>query len=128
MKSILAKAIPLTVAVSMMSAVPAFAYEKNETVYTKIDADGKITYQSVNEHITSNHKETINDYSDLSDIVNTSGNEKLNEVEEGYVSYRDGSRSSYHLHTCISSSVQFRRHSESSWNSSYRRLIITLQN
>lgn len=77
MKSILAKAIPLTVAVSMMSAVPAFAYEKNETVYTKIDADGKITYQSVNEHITSNHKETINDYSDLSDIVNTSGNEKL---------------------------------------------------
>ncbi|MEE0988012.1 MAG: hypothetical protein U0L02_01460 [Kandleria vitulina] len=77
MKSILAKAIPLTVAVSMMSAVPAFAYEKNETVYTKIDADGKITYQSVNEHITSNHKEAINDYSDLSDIVNTSGNEKL---------------------------------------------------
>ena len=77
MKSILAKAIPLTVAVSMMSAVPAFAYEKNETVYTKIVADGKITYQSVNEHITSNHKETINDYSDLSDIVNTSGNEKL---------------------------------------------------
>lgn len=77
MKSILAKAIPLTVAVSMMSAVPAFAYEKNETVYTKIDADGKVTYQSVNEHITSNHKETINDYSDLSDIVNTSGNEKM---------------------------------------------------
>ena len=57
-----------------------------------------------------------------------SGNEKLNEVEEGYVSYRDGSRSSYHLHTCISSSVQFHRYSESSWNSSYRRLIITLQN
>lgn len=77
MKSILAKAIPLTVAVSMMSAVPAFAYEKNETVYTKIDADGKVTYQSVNEHITSNKKETIDDYSDLSNIVNTSGNEKM---------------------------------------------------
>ena len=77
MKHVLAKAIPLTVAFSMMSAVPAFAYEKNETVYTKINADGKVTYQSVNEHITSNKKETIDDYSDLSNIVNTSGNEKM---------------------------------------------------
>ena len=77
MKRVLAKAIPLTVAFSMMSAVPTFAYEKNETVYTKINADGKVTYQSVNEHITSNKKETIDDYSDLSDIVNTSGNEKM---------------------------------------------------
>ena len=77
MTNVFKKAIPLTVALTMMSSVPVMAYEKNETVYTKINSDGTVTYQMVNEHLTSNKKETIKDYSDLTDIKNTSGNEKM---------------------------------------------------
>ncbi|HAN58615.1 MAG TPA: hypothetical protein DCQ45_06470, partial [Erysipelotrichaceae bacterium] len=79
MTNVFKKAIPLTVALTMMSSVPVMAYEKNETVYTKINSDGTVTYQMVNEHLTSNKKETIKDYSDLTDIKNTSGNEKMSQ-------------------------------------------------
>lgn len=77
MKHLLNKIIPTVVTVSMLACVPVSAYEKSETVYTKVDTDGKVTYQVVSEHLTSSKKETIKDYSDLSNITNTSGNEKM---------------------------------------------------
>lgn len=76
MKKTLFKALPLTVCACMMCAVPALAYDKSETVYTKTDSKGNITYQVVSEHLNSAKKETINDYSDLENIKNISGDEK----------------------------------------------------
>lgn len=76
MKKTLFKALPLTVCACMMCAVPALAYDKSETVYTKTDSKGNITYQVVSEHLNSSKKETINDYSDLENIKNISGDEK----------------------------------------------------
>ena len=52
-KNVLKKAIPLTVAATMMNVVPVAAYDKDETVYTKVDGDGNVTYQVVSEQLKS---------------------------------------------------------------------------
>ena len=52
-KNVLKKAIPLTVAATMMNVVPVEAYDKVETVYTKVDGDGNVTYQFVSEQLNS---------------------------------------------------------------------------
>ncbi|SEJ27913.1 hypothetical protein, partial [Sharpea azabuensis] len=75
-KNVLKKAIPLTVAATMMNVVPVAAYDKDETVYTKVDGDGNVTYQVVSEQLKSSKKEEIKDHSDLSNIKNISGDEK----------------------------------------------------
>lgn len=75
-KNVLKKAIPLTVAATMMNVVPVAAYDKDETVYTKVDGDGNVTYQVVSEQLKSSKKEEIKDHSDLSHIKNISGDEK----------------------------------------------------
>lgn len=74
-KHIMMKALPLTMITGMLMTTPVLAYDKSETVYTKVDEDGTITYAVVNEQLTSNKKETIDDYSNLSGIKNISGDE-----------------------------------------------------
>ena len=76
MKKKIMTALTAGITASMIASVPVMAYEKEETVYTKTDKDGNVTYQVVSEHLSSSKKETINDYSDLENIKNISGDEK----------------------------------------------------
>lgn len=49
-----------------------FALTKEETVYAKLNVDGSVKNVLVNEHlVNTEEKETIQDFSDLEDIVNT---------------------------------------------------------
>lgn len=56
---------------SILLPLNAKALEKEETVYAKLDYDGKVKYTLVNEHLKNDMKlDTIEDFSDLSDIIN----------------------------------------------------------
>ena len=87
MKNVIKKAIPLSLTLSMMASVPAYAYEKSETVYTKADENGHITYMNVSEHLKSDKKETIEDRSNLKDIKNVSGKEKYTK-DGSYITWK----------------------------------------
>jgi len=55
---------------------PVFAFTKDETVYSKLDVNGKNYNTIVNNHIVNSEQvEFINDLSDLLNIINTNGDE-----------------------------------------------------
>ena len=57
---------------------PVFAYTKDETVYSKLDTNGKNYKTVVSTHIKNTEKaEVINDISNLLQIENTNGDEKF---------------------------------------------------
>lgn len=57
-------------------ATPVHALSKNETVYSKLEYNGKLKTTFVNEHLINDEKlENINDYSELKDILNINGDE-----------------------------------------------------
>ena len=57
---------------------PVFAYTKDETVYSKLDANGEKYKTVVSSHIKNTEQaELINDLSDLLQIENTGGNEEF---------------------------------------------------
>lgn len=59
---------------------PVFAFTKDETVYSKIDTQGRAYSTIVNSHIiNSNQEELINDVSDLLNIINTNGEETFSQ-------------------------------------------------
>jgi putative membrane protein len=55
----------------------ASALTKNETVYTKLNYDGTVSNVTVTNQLVSNKKEEIEDESELLEILNLKGNEKL---------------------------------------------------
>lgn len=58
--------------------LPVFAYTKDETVYTKIDRNGKNYQTIVSTHIENNEElDLIQDMSDLLNIENTKGEEEF---------------------------------------------------
>ena len=59
------------------------AVDKAETVYVEMDADGEVTGTTVSDVLSTSGKENINDYSELSDIVNISGEEQFAKNENG---------------------------------------------
>ena len=74
---IIAKAVAGITLCSMVGyTLPVFAYTKDETVYSKLDANGDSYKTIVSTHIkNAEHEELIKDISDLLNIENTSGNE-----------------------------------------------------
>lgn len=63
----------------MLCPLTTLANTKNETVYSKIDENGKVINTTVNEQIKNNKKlDTIEDYTELEDILNISSNEQIN--------------------------------------------------
>lgn len=61
---------------------PAFAFTKDETVYSKMDTSGNSYNTIVNSHIiNSEQAEFINDLSDLLNIINTNGDELFTQNE-----------------------------------------------
>lgn len=62
--------------------LPVFAYTKDETVYSKINSEGKKYQTIVSTHLTNKEElEIIDDISDLLNIENTHGEEKF--TQEG---------------------------------------------
>lgn len=59
-----------------LCTTPVHALSKNETVYSKLEYNGKLKTTFVNEHLINDEKlENINDYSELKDILNINGDE-----------------------------------------------------
>ena len=76
LKLLTSSAIVMTMVVG--SIVPACAYSKEETVYTKLKTDGTAKEVIVSEHLMNDENEkTMTDVSSLTDIVNVNGNEKF---------------------------------------------------
>ncbi len=71
---------------------PVLAFTKDETVYSKIDANGKAYNTIVSDHITNeNQEKMINDISDLLNIKNVNGDEELTQNGNSLVWNADGS-------------------------------------
>ncbi|MCI6932352.1 MAG: MMPL family transporter [Tenericutes bacterium] len=69
--------------VAMLSPLCVFANTKNETVYSKIDEKGNIISTTVNEQIKNNKKlDTIEDYTELEDILNISSNDEITKLNK----------------------------------------------
>ncbi len=62
----------------MLSPSNTFALEKKETVYTNLNYNGSITKTVVNNHLYLEDKGTIEDETELKDILNLNGDEKYN--------------------------------------------------
>ena len=73
----ISKIVAGTVLCSMVGyTLPVFAYTKDETVYSKLDATGKNYETIVSDHIrNTENEELINDMTDLLNVKNTSGDE-----------------------------------------------------
>ena len=68
----------LVLALGTINAVPALAYSKDETVYTKVKSNGEGYQTTVTEHIkNTDDLETLNDISELLNITNTNGDEEF---------------------------------------------------
>ena len=71
--------------------LPVFAYTKDETVYTKIDVNGKNYSTIVNSHIKNRNKERIiNDLSDLINVKNVNGDEEFSQSGNSLIWKADG--------------------------------------
>ena len=78
-KNIISKVIAssLVLALGTINAVPVFAYSKDETVYTKANANGESYKTIVSEHLkNSDNAELLKDMSTLLNIQNTNGDEE----------------------------------------------------
>ncbi len=65
------------IGIMSLSTMPVYALTKDETVYSKLNADGSKNYTIVTEHITNDDKkDTIKDETNLKDIINTNGSEE----------------------------------------------------
>lgn len=70
--------VPVLIIMIMVMPVNILALTKEELVYSKLDGTGKIKSTTVNEHLINNSKLAIvEDYTDLKDIINISGDEKF---------------------------------------------------
>ena len=81
-KKIMSKVIAssLVLALGTINAVPVFAYSKDETVYTKANANGSSYQTIVSEHLkNSDNAELLKDMSTLLNIKNTNGDEEASQ-------------------------------------------------
>ncbi len=67
----------------MLSPLCVFANTKTETVYSKIDENGNVISTTVNEQIKNTKKlDTIEDYTELEDILNISSNDEITKLNK----------------------------------------------
>ena len=79
----------------IFNAVPVYALEKDETVYTKLDNTGKVKNTSAVERLSCTTDEDIKDLSNLEDILNISGDEKYTKEENTLTWKANGNDISY---------------------------------
>ena len=92
-KNIISKITSVAILGTLVTyTVPVFAYTKDETVYSKISADGSNYSTIVSDHIKNDsQQELINDISDLLNIKNVNGDEKFTQNENELVWSANGS-------------------------------------
>ena len=76
----LKKVLSLGLVLSMIfSPLSSMALTREETVYSKLYSDGSVKTTLVSEHLINNEKaDTINDITDLTNIININGDNKFN--------------------------------------------------
>lgn len=67
------------------NVLPVSAYEKEETIYTKLDAEGNEKTTIATEHLKSDGEQKIEDQSTLTDIFNVNGEETFTQKGESLV-------------------------------------------
>ena len=79
---VISKIVSGTLLCSMVGyTLPVFAYTKDETVYSKLDASGSNYKTIVSTHIeNTENEELIKDLSDLLNVKNTSGDETFTQA------------------------------------------------
>ncbi len=84
---VISKIISGTLLCSMVGyTLPVFAYTKDETVYSKMDSNGKNYKTIVSTHIkNTENADLINDLSDLLNVKNTSGDENYTQDGNKFV-------------------------------------------
>ena len=92
-KNIISKITSVAILGTLVTyTVPVFAYTKDETVYSKISADGSNYSTIVSDHIKNDsQQELINDISDLLNIKNVNGDETFTQNENELVWSANGS-------------------------------------
>ena len=81
-KLITSSAVVMTMVMSLI--VPAFAYSKEETVYSKLKTNGSEKTTVVSEHLINDQNETsLDDQSSLKNIKNVNGKETFKQVWYG---------------------------------------------
>lgn len=71
------KSIALLFVIGLLLPIQVSALEKNETIYTNLDATGSLKKSVVQNHLTITSEGEVEDYTDLNDILNITGNEKF---------------------------------------------------
>lgn len=70
------KAVVGSFLILSLCATPVCAMSKNETIYSKLEYNGKLKNTFVNEHLVNNEKlDSLSDYTELKDILNINGDE-----------------------------------------------------
>ncbi len=78
------KSIAILLIISLVcTPISTFALGKEETVYAKLNSDGNVKTMLVNEHLVNNENlETIEDYTDLENILNINGNHTFTKKDQ----------------------------------------------
>lgn len=96
-KKVITKVISTAVLSSMLAyTVPVFAYTKDETVYTKLKANGSSYQTIVSTHLENiNNEKQLRDLSDLANIENTNGDETFSK-DGNYVVWNANGKDIYY--------------------------------
>lgn len=78
-------AVCIISALMMSNVLSVSAYEKEETIYAKLDAEGNEITTIVSEHLKSDQEMKIEDKSSLTDIFNVNGEETFTQKGESLV-------------------------------------------
>ena len=78
-------AVCIISALMMSNVLPVSAYEKEETIYAKLDAEGNEITTIASEHLKSDQEKKIEDKSSLTDIFNVNGEETFTQKGESLV-------------------------------------------
>lgn len=77
------KVVSATLITSMLftNVMPVYALTKDETIYSKLNANGTVKSTLVNEHLTRSDNEEMEDVTILKDILNINGDESYQEKD-----------------------------------------------
>ena len=78
-------AVCIISALMMSNVLSVSAYEKEETIYAKLDAEGNEITTIASEHLKSDQEMKIEDKSSLTDIFNVNGEETFTQKGESLV-------------------------------------------
>lgn len=86
----------LLISATLLGSLNVNALTKNETVYEKLDYNGKVKSTIVNEHLTHiDDSKEIKDKTNLTNILNVNGNEKFN-LQDNILTFENKGKEIYY--------------------------------